>query len=97
MPETSAAAATQPQLVTVEQVCRLLAVSRETVRGWIKQDAIPYIVLPHRTDATRHAYRIPLQALLTSLSGNYDLSRDLEIIREAAQDVDVLNRPQRPR
>jgi len=81
---------TQPRLVTVTEVARLLAVSDETVRKWIAREIIPYIVLPHATDAKRNEYRIPLQGLLTCLSGNYDLSRDLNAIHEAAQDVDVL-------
>jgi excisionase family DNA binding protein len=95
---TAGGAATQPRLVTVSQVASLLAVSHETVRKWIARGTIPYIVLPHDADATRNEYRIPLQGLLTCLSGNYDLSQDLDAIHAAAQDVDVLkDLPRRPR
>jgi excisionase family DNA binding protein len=68
-------AATLPRLVSVEEAAALLSVADTTVRNWIKKDAIPYIVLPG--SETRKQYRIPLQALLTSLAGNYDLASDL--------------------
>jgi hypothetical protein len=87
---TLSGAATQPRLITVTQAANLLAVSDETVRKWITRGTIPYLVLPHDPDSKRNEYRIPLQGLLTCLSGNYDLGRDLDAIHEAAQDVDVL-------
>jgi excisionase family DNA binding protein len=74
-------AATLPRLVSVEEAASLLAVADTTVRNWIKKDAIPYIVLPGA--GTRKQYRIPLQALLTTLAGNYDLVADLRSLDRA--------------
>jgi hypothetical protein len=64
----------------------MLAVSAETVRNWIEKDAIPYIGLPQT--GSRREYRIPLQGLLSSLSGNYDLAADLRSLNEAAAQID---------
>jgi excisionase family DNA binding protein len=74
-------AATLPRLISVEEAATLLAVSDTTVRNWIKNDAIPYIELPGGTERKR--YRIPLQGLLTSLVGNYDLASDIEYLQTA--------------
>jgi hypothetical protein len=52
-----------------------------TVRNWIARHAIPYVKLPE--SGTRAQYRIPLQGLLSSLGGNYDLASDLEAIEQA--------------
>lgn len=69
-------ASTLPRLISVEEAAALLAVTDTTVRNWIKNDAIPYIELP--PTGSRRRYRIPLQGLLNTLSGNYDLASDLE-------------------
>ena len=79
-------AATQPRLITVTQAAELLAVDPQTVRNWIERQLVPYIVLPHEEGA-RQEYRIPLQGLLTSLSGTYDLGQELNV----SEDLDRLN------
>ena len=73
MPRNSALGA--PQLLTVAGAAELLNVSTRTVLNWINDDRIPYLELP---GGGRPTYRIPMHALLASLRGNYDLSRDLE-------------------
>lgn len=73
---TAGGASTLPRLISVEEAATLLAVTDTTVRNWIKADTIPYIELP--STGTRKRYRIPLQGLLNTLSGNYDLASDLE-------------------
>jgi excisionase family DNA binding protein len=69
-------ASTLPRLISVEEAAALLAVTDTTVRNWIKGEAIPYIELP--STGTRKRYRIPLQGLLNTLAGNYDLASDLD-------------------
>jgi excisionase family DNA binding protein len=71
-------AGTLPRLISVEEAAALLAVSDGTVRNWIKKDAIPYIELPG--GESRKQYRIPLQGLLNTLSGNYNLASDLRYL-----------------
>jgi excisionase family DNA binding protein len=66
---------TLPRLISVEEAATLLAVTDTTVRNWIKSDAIPYIELP--SSGSRKRYRIPLQGLLNTLAGNYDLGADV--------------------
>ena len=79
--DIAGAADTLPRLVSVEEAAALLAVADTTIRNWIKKDAIPYIVLPG--GETRKQYRIPLQALLTTLAGNYDLASDVRLLNAA--------------
>jgi excisionase family DNA binding protein len=71
--------ATKPQLraqlLSASEAAELLNVSVRTIHTWIEKDAIPYVELP-RTGPKR-SYRIPLQGLLMSLSGSYDLSEDI--------------------
>jgi excisionase family DNA binding protein len=78
-------------LLTVSEAAQMLRVTDTTVRNWIAEDRIPYIQLPSDARA-RKSYRIPLQALLGSLSGTYDLRSDLESqrarMREAGLDED---------
>lgn len=63
-----------PTLITVAQAARLLVVSEKTVRRWIDDERIPFLRLPSG------GYRIPQDALLASLGGNYALEVDhLEI------------------
>jgi excisionase family DNA binding protein len=78
-------AATLPHLISVEEAAELLAVSRSTVHNWIKDESIPYIKLPGSEQRSR--YRIPLQGLLNTLSGNYDLAGDLERVNAAAKEA----------
>ena len=61
-----------PKLITPDDAAHLLGVSRSTVQNWIKRGTIPYIELPTGT-LIRRTYRIPLDGLLSSLSGNFDL------------------------
>ena len=71
-----------PQLLTSGQAAQLLSVSQRTVQAWIADERIPYITLPSGQ------HRIPQQALLASLGGNYRLTEtDLHDARVADQDV----------
>lgn len=64
------------QLLTVREASELLSVSTRTIHTWIEKDAIPYVILPPGGD--KATYRIPLQGLLNSLAGTYDLAADVE-------------------
>jgi hypothetical protein len=63
----------------------MLNVSPRTVLNWIKDGAIPYVELPSGP-ARRSEYRIPVQALLRSLAGNYDLAAEFKRADAAALD-----------
>jgi excisionase family DNA binding protein len=63
--------AARVDLLTVSEAAELLRVSDGTIRNWITAGSIPYIQLP--PVGQRKQYRIPLQGLLGSLEGNYDL------------------------
>ena len=81
-------AATVPRLISVEEAALLLAVSSSTVRNWIKDGTIPYIELPKkRASRARAQYRIPLQGLLNTLSGNYDLAGSLARLDKAGTEL----------
>jgi excisionase family DNA binding protein len=71
-----AAAAAEPQLLTVRQAAALLNVDERTIRRWIDAESIPYTKLPGEF------YRIPQGALLSSLRGNYDLAAELRELDE---------------
>jgi excisionase family DNA binding protein len=58
-------------LLTVAEAAAMLRVSEAAIRNWIATDSIPYIRLP--PVGQRQHHRIPLQGLLASLEGNYDL------------------------
>jgi excisionase family DNA binding protein len=58
-------------LLTVAEAAAMLRVSDATIRNWIAAGSIPYIQLPPM--GQRKQCRIPLQGLLASLEGNYDL------------------------
>jgi excisionase family DNA binding protein len=73
---------TTPQLLTTTEAAVLLKVSSRTILNWIGADTIPYVQLPSSGD--RSEYRIPLQGLLSSLSGNYDLAGELRELDAAA-------------
>ena len=70
MPRSNARSA--PQLLTPNEAAELLSVSPRTIANWISADQIPYVTLPSGT------HRVPLHALLSSLGGNYDLSKELQ-------------------
>jgi excisionase family DNA binding protein len=71
--------ATKPQLraqlLSASEAAELLNVSVRTIHTWIEKDAIPYVELPR--SGPKRSYRIPLQGLLMSLSGSYDLTDDI--------------------
>lgn len=69
------------RLLTTSEAAEMLRVSSRTVLNWIERDAIPYIALP--TAGSKREYRIPLLGLLNSLSGNYDLSTQLDALGAA--------------
>jgi excisionase family DNA binding protein len=64
-----------PTLITPDDAAELLNVSPSTIRSWIEKGRIPYVQLPGSSRRAR--YRIPLEPLLRSLSGNYDLAAAL--------------------
>lgn len=74
---------TTPQLLTTGEAATLLKVSSRTILNWIGADRIPYVKLP--PNGGRSEYRIPLQGLLSSLSGTYDLAGELRKLDEAAK------------
>jgi len=74
---------TTPQLLTTGEAATLLQVSSRTILNWISADTIPYVKLP--PNGGRNEYRIPLQGLLSSLSGNYDLAGELRKLDAAAK------------
>jgi excisionase family DNA binding protein len=73
---------TTPKLLTTSEAAELLKVSPRTILNWIRAGTIPYLALP--STGERSEYRIPLQGLLSSLSGNYDLARELRQLDAAA-------------
>jgi excisionase family DNA binding protein len=64
------------QLIRAQDAADLLNVDVGTIQKWIKDDCIPYIQLPGA--GKKPTYRIPLQGLLNSLSGNYDLAKEID-------------------
>jgi excisionase family DNA binding protein len=55
------------QLLSTRQAAELLNVSPRTVTNWIRADKVPYVRLPGGE------YRLPLEGLLDSLTGTYDM------------------------
>lgn len=76
-----------PRLLTTREAAELLNVSQRTVLNWIEQEAIPYLQLP--STGRRRDYRIPLQGLLSSLTGTYDLASELRSLDQAAHQSHV--------
>lgn len=76
VPPTSVADAAQVALLTVAEAAEMLRVSDGTIRNWIAARSIPFIQLP--PVGKRRQFRIPLQGLLGSLEGNYDLRAALQ-------------------
>lgn len=64
-----------PQMITIQEAAEFLHVAPRTVLNWIAEDRIPYIRLPGGSERTQ--YRIPLGALVSSLTGSFDLSAAL--------------------
>jgi excisionase family DNA binding protein len=73
-PDTPPAA--HVDLLTVAEAAALLRVSDATIRNWIAAERVPYIQLPRPGRGDQ--YRIPLQGLLGSLEGNFDLRGALQ-------------------
>jgi excisionase family DNA binding protein len=67
------------RLLTTTEAAEFLRVNRRTVVNWIERGVVPYVELPGRSGG-RHRYRIPLEGLLDSLGGNYDLTAELEAL-----------------
>jgi excisionase family DNA binding protein len=70
------------QLLKAQDAADLLNVDIRTIHAWIEKGDIPYIKLPGKR--RRPSYRIPLQGLLNSLSGTYDLAGDIEALYDEA-------------
>ena len=80
-------------MLTTREAARLLAVSPRTVLKWIERDTVPYVTLPN-DGSSRTQYRIPLPALIDSLSGNYTWDEDVlaELEVAPAEDHDAIMR-----
>jgi excisionase family DNA binding protein len=52
---------TNPDLLTVSEVAKILRVDTTTVRRWVKQGALEAVILPHAN--VRQAYRIKRETL----------------------------------
>lgn len=74
--------ASSARLISTQEAADLLDVSTRTITNWINEDKVPYIKLPGG------GYRLPLAALLQSLSGNYDLLPHIQETDEATQNVE---------
>jgi excisionase family DNA binding protein len=74
-------------LLTVSEAAVMLRVSDATIRNWIAAESIPYIQLPPVRQ--RKQYRIPLQGLLASLEGNYDLRGALQEQNARMREADL--------
>jgi excisionase family DNA binding protein len=59
------------EFITTGQAAALLQVSVHTMGTWVRAGKVPYVVLPSGSR------RIPREAFLKSLGGNYDLAREL--------------------
>jgi Helix-turn-helix domain len=70
-----------PQLIKAQEAADLLNVDIRTIHAWIAKEQIPYIELP--SSGRKPSYRIPLQGLLSSLSGTYDLAAEVEALYDA--------------
>lgn len=64
------------KLLTPQEAAKLLNVSSPTILNWIDKGAIPFIQLP-APGGQRRKFRIPLDGLLESLGGSYDITDDL--------------------
>lgn len=69
-----------PLLLTTKDTAKMLSVSSQTVLNWIEREEIPFVQLPGGGGRKRREFRIPLRGLLESLSGNYNLGKDLDVV-----------------
>jgi excisionase family DNA binding protein len=82
------------RLLTTAEVAQMLRVSQRTVNNWIRNEAIPYVALPQ--NGSKREYRIPLNGLLNSLSGTYDLASQLDAIAEYEDQLNDARERQHP-
>lgn len=68
-----------PLMLTTADTAKMLSVSSQTVLNWIERGEIPFVQLPGGGGRKRREFRIPLRGLLESLSGNYNISHDLDV------------------
>ena len=78
--EESSPLADMPLLLTTKDTAKMLSVSSQTVLNWIEREEIPFVQLPGGGGRKRREFRIPLRGLLESLSGNYNLGKDLDVV-----------------
>jgi excisionase family DNA binding protein len=71
------------RLLTTSEAAALLNVSKRTIINWIQRDLVPYVRLPGGE------YRLPLGALLGSISGTFDLAAELQAFDRAAATSDL--------
>lgn len=71
------------QLIKTQDAANLLGVDVRTINKWIKEERIPFVELPR--SGMRRNFRIPLQGLLNSLSGTYDLSAEIAELYDATE------------
>lgn len=82
---------TDIKLITPAQAAEFLAVSERTILSWIQRESVPFVELPN--GGGRPSYRIPLQGLISSLSGNYDLEADFSALAAGAVESDEVDAP----
>lgn len=75
------------RLITPQEAAELLRVSNQTINNWISEDKVPYVELPGGRK------RLPLGALIQSLSGNYDLLPDLELADKSTAEAQLPDVP----
>jgi excisionase family DNA binding protein len=72
----------EPRLITTKEAADLVRVSPRTILNWIGRGVVPYVELPSGGD--RKEYRIPLGAFVSSLSGTYDMAKEVRALDERA-------------
>ena len=68
-----------PRLCTTREAAALLHVSPRTVTNWVRAGRVPFVRLPGGE------YRLPLEGLLDSLSGTFDLKAELDALDAGAE------------
>ncbi len=66
-------------LLTVTEVAELLRVDQTTVRRWIKNQALPAVLLPHV--GKRQAYRVHRSTIATILGLSQEGNTERESVR----------------
>lgn len=79
------------KLITLGEAAALLQVSIHTMGTWVRAGKVPYIVLPSGSR------RIPRDALLKSLGGNYDLASALSKREGRCEGDRAVDKPLSPR